>query len=92
MELTTTIACRCRVSAGLEEDGRLSVKVFGEAEYAEGRTTTAEVPGHEIADALKDKLAAVLGEILAAATPALGPRVAKAIHKSTEVAAAHGEI
>jgi hypothetical protein len=90
MQLTQKIDCVCRVTATYEEDGRLAIKVFGQAEYAKGRTTTADVV--EIPESLQAKAKTVLEEILIAAAPVLGARLGKAVHKSAEVAGAHGEI
>jgi hypothetical protein len=90
MELTTTVDCRCRVSATLEETGELSLKVFGQADYAKGRSTTAEVI--DIPPVLRENVKAALHEVLKAAEPALGPRIQRSIHISGTVAAAHGEI
>ena len=94
MELTTTVSCRCRVSAGLDEAGQLTAKVFADAEYAPGRRTTAEIAQAEIAPSLVTNLHAALKAILEAVSksPLLGRRIQAAIHKSAEVAAAHGEI
>jgi hypothetical protein len=92
MELKQTIVCTTRVCASLEEGAGASVKVFGQAEYAKGRTTTAEVSQHEIPEALRAKLTGVLEEIRTHAEGALGQRIGRAIHKSAEVAAAHAEI
>lgn len=94
MELVSTITARTRASAGLEEDGSLSLKVFAEAEYAPGMTTTAEVQLAEIdpekADAVKAALAAVLVD--EGVNALLGDRLPKAVLKSAEISAAHGEI
>ena len=90
MELTQTVQCTCRVSATYEESGELSVKVFAQAEYAKGRTTTIEAKS--VSDVLRKRLADVCQEILDQSSDGLGPLVAQAIHKSTEVAAARGEL
>jgi len=90
MELTQTITCITRVSASLEEDGRLAIKVFAQADYAKGRSTTAEVA--DIPGPLREAAQKALQAILDEAAPRLGPRIGHAIHKSAEVAAAHGEI
>jgi hypothetical protein len=90
MELTAKIAAHCRVVATLEESGELTVKAFAQAEYATGRTTTAEVI--EIPPALRAQVEAVLGLVLEAAMPALGERIQRAVHKSTEIAASMGEL
>lgn len=92
MELTTKVDCRVSVSATLRENGELSVKVFGQAEYAKDRTATAEVSGADLPPAEVEAVKVALGAVLESASKKLGPRVARAIHKSVEVAAAHGEI
>ncbi len=105
MDLVQKITAKTRVSATLEEDGTLSLKVFGQAEYAKGKTTTAEVGAEDLGfdkeqkefdpklqAKLLDDVKAALKAVLADAAPILGQRVGKAIHKSAEVAAAHGEI
>lgn len=92
MELTTTVKCDTRVSATLEEDGRFSVNVFAAAEYAKGRTTTAQVAGHELDPEKVAAAAAALQALQEDAAAKLGPRLNRAIHKSAEVSAAHGEI
>jgi hypothetical protein len=92
MELITKINATTRVSAGLEEDGTLSLKVFAQAEYAPGKTTTAEVPSSEIPDALKAKVAQALADVAEHAQPALGPRLQRAMVKSHEVSAQMGEL
>lgn len=93
MELTQTIQCTTRVSATLEEGAeQATAKVFASAEYAKGRSTTAEVGAHEVPPAMITELTRVLGAIRAHAEKTLGARIGTAIHKSAEVAAAHGEI
>lgn len=100
MELTQTIKCQTRVSASLDESGTLSIKVFGTAEYAPGTketpgpTTTAEVFGNEIPEGVRDALRAAMQAALdgTEVQKLLGDRIGKAIHKSAEIAAAHGEI
>lgn len=90
MDIKTTIACTCRVSAALEESGELAVKVFAQAAYAKGRTTTIDVTN--IPEALKAKVKAVLAEVLETAKPEIGPRIHLAIVKSAEIGAAMGEV
>lgn len=92
MKLTNVIECKTRVSAGLEEDGTLSLKVFATTEYAKGRTTTAEVSVDDLSAETKEKVAEALTLALDEAAEKLGPRITQAKHKSAEVAAAHGEI
>lgn len=92
MDLTTTIDATTRVSAGYEEDGTLRVTVFAQAAYAKGRTATAAVETHEIPDALRTRLAAVLAEIQQAVAPPLRTRLTRALVKSVEVAAQMGEL
>lgn len=92
MELTTTIKATARVCATLEEDGTLSLKVFGAADYAEGVSTTAEVSGSELPAETSDAVKAALSNALLAAAEKLGPRIQRAVHTSATVAAAHGEI
>lgn len=90
MELKNVIDCQCRVSATYEEDGTLRVKVFASADYAKNRSATAEVA--DVPEDLQASLAAAMKAVLDAASPKLGQRVSAAMHKSAEVAAAHGEI
>lgn len=90
MELTSKIAAHCRVVASLEESGELTVKAFAQAEYARGRTTTADVI--EIPPAVRAHVEDALRAVLEAAMPALGVRIQRAVHKSTEIAAAMGEL
>lgn len=92
MELKQTIECRVRVSAGLEEDGTLTLKAFASSAYAPGATTTAVVEIDDLPLPVATTVKAALREALAAAQPLLGKRIGAAIHKSAEVAAAHGEI
>ena len=92
MKLTSVIECKTRVSAGLEEDGSLSLKVFAETEYAKGRTTTAEVGVVDISAEMQDVVRAALQAAMDEAGNKLGQRISQAKHKSAEVAAAHGEI
>ena len=100
MELKQTIQCTTRVCASLEENGSVSIKVFGSAPYAPGGddapgpTTTAEVGAADIPEALRATLASALAAVLAdeQVQQVLGNRIGQAIHKSAEVAAAHGEI
>jgi hypothetical protein len=90
MELTSTVHCTTRVLATLHEDGELALKVVGHAEYAPGRTTSAEVV--DLPAEISDPVKAALMAALEAGAVALGPRIARAIAKSAEVSAAHGEI
>lgn len=92
MELTTTITCRTRVVATLEETGELSLKAFAETEYAPGRTTSADVGLAEFPEAVRAELKTALEAALTAAAATLGPRIAAARLKSAEVAATYGEI
>ena len=90
MKLVTTIECQPRAVASLEEDGTLAVKVFASAEYAPGMTTTAEY--HDVSSEKKEALKAALQAVLDEASEKLGPKIAQAVYKSTEISAAHGEI
>lgn len=90
MELKSNVDAICRVSATLEEGGAVSVRVFAQAEYAPGATTTAEV--NDVPQELRSQLQSVMEKILTSAENKLGPRLQRAIHKSTEVAASYGEI
>lgn len=89
MKLTTTIECTTCVAARLADDGTCDVKVFGHAEYARGRTTTAEIA---VPPEVAAKVAAALTDARAAVMAALGPAMQKAIAKSADVAAARGEL
>lgn len=92
MKLTTTIECTCRASAQIAEDNTLSLKVFAEAEYAPGRTTTADVQLSELPPAIVSAVQVALAAARDAAAALLGARIQQSVHKSAEVAAAHGEI
>lgn len=92
MDITHTIDATCRLSLGYTEAGELSVKVFGQADYAPGRSTTAEVSGSELSSAVRQQLEAAARAALDEASPKLGPRLMQAIVKSTEVAASMGEL
>lgn len=92
MKIKNEIECRARVSATLDESGTLTLNVFGQAEYAKDRTTTAQVGDADIPAKDRDAVAAALKAVLDGAAPKLGPRLARSISKSAEVAAAHGEI
>lgn len=92
MELVTKVEAATRVSASLTEDGALSLKVFASADYAKGRSATAELP---VAALDPEKVAAVkaaLQAVLEDAAPKLGAPLTRALVKSAEVSAAHGEI
>ena len=92
MELITKIDAVMRVSAGLEEDGTLNLKVFAQADYAPGRSTTASIEAKEIPDALKAKVTQALLEVQQASVTTLGKRIQRALAKSYEVAAQMGEL
>jgi hypothetical protein len=92
MELRTTVQAKVRVCASLEEDGTAIVKAFAEAEYAPGCTTTASVEVNEIPERLKAAVAAALLEAQKFAESLLGQRIPRAIAKSAEIAAPHGEV
>lgn len=92
MKLTTTIDVALRVSARLEDDGSSSVTVFATAPYAKGRTTTITVTTDELPEQVVADLAEALRAAQEAAAPLLGTRIQRAVHKTTEVAAAHAEI
>lgn len=90
MKLTTVVEAKTRVCATLEEDGTFSLKAFAEAEYAPGKTTTAEV--HITDPTQVDAVKAALHAALTGAAQILGGRLNKSIHTSAEVSARHGEI
>lgn len=90
MELKSQVNATCRVCATYEENGDLSVKVFGQAEYAKGASATAEVS--DVDPELVAQLSAVMQKILKASEAKLGPRLNRALLKSTEIAAQFGEI
>jgi coenzyme F420-reducing hydrogenase beta subunit len=92
MELRTTVSAKVRACATLEEDGTVSVKAFASADYAPGCTTTVSVESQEIPEKVRQAVAAALLEVQNAAAVTLGVRIQRAIAKSAEVAAAHGEI
>lgn len=89
MKLTTTLECGARVCATFADDGQCTVKVFAQAEYAKGRTTTAEVPASPKASAA---IALAMKAALEEVAPQLGPALQRAIAKSTEVAVQRGEL
>lgn len=92
MEIKTTLTAACRVCATLEEDTRLSVSVFGVAEYAPGRTTTAQLTTENIRTDLVERLRGVLVDIAAEHEHALGRKLQQAVYKSTEIAVQMGEL
>lgn len=93
MELTSKIKADCRVSASLDGDtGESIVKVFAQADYAEGMSATAELPADDIPMELRARVQDALAAVLAYAEGKLGPRMAKALVKSAEVAAQFKEI
>jgi hypothetical protein len=92
MKVVNEIDATCRVSAGLEDDGTTSVKVFAQAEYAEGRPTTVEVAMHELPSELVENVRVALDAVREAAGPLLGKRIPQAISTSLEVAARFKEL
>ena len=92
MELTHTIDCTCRVSAGLDETGLVRLKVFASAEYAKGASATVQVQSDELPSSLKEQVEKALQAVMDHVQPQLGGRLVKALVKSTEVAASFGEI
>lgn len=83
MELTFKADAKVRVSAVLEEDGKVSVKVFGSAPYdtekGGTRTTTAEVIPSNI-----EKVKDALEEVLKDSLPILSARIQDAVHVSRQ--------
>jgi len=92
MELHATISCTVRGSAQITEQGDLSLKVFAQAEYAPGRTTTAEVQMHELSAETQAAVQGALAAAVAEALELLGSRIQKAMHKSHDVSVALREI
>lgn len=89
MEVVHTIQANCRVTATLEEDGTVAVKVFASAPYnAKGGTATADVTPPESS---RKELASVMGKILREASEVLGEKLRVAIHTASQASARVGE-
>lgn len=89
MELTLKVDCKCAVIARLDENGVLSCRITGHAEYAKGAMTSVDMePPVEVLEQIK----AGMQKALDYAKDKMALPIGDAIHVSRTVAKTFNEI